>query len=200
MTGMRSGRPEPFLKRPTRATSKLREACGAKSSIRQTLAVVPPMSNESTRPSPLSRATLAENIAPPAGPLSTSRIGKRQAVSIVVRLPPESIIRIGVAIPYRADPALADADSAPSAAARRRWRPSSRSAPIPASRARPRWPERDRDAGQSLSQDLGRPALVVRIDEAMQKADGDAFDFLRARDRARGRAQPLHRAAAARGR
>ena len=44
ITGMRSGMPLPLRKRYTRATSKLREVWGAPSSIRQILAVVPPIS------------------------------------------------------------------------------------------------------------------------------------------------------------
>ena len=44
ITGMEIGMPEPFAKRVVRATSKDRAVLGAKSSIRQILAVVPPMS------------------------------------------------------------------------------------------------------------------------------------------------------------
>ena len=44
ITGMEIGIPDPLAKRVLRATSKLRAVFGVKSSIRQILAVVPPMS------------------------------------------------------------------------------------------------------------------------------------------------------------
>jgi len=47
------------------------------------------MSNETTLRSPARAATCAAKIAPPAGPDSTSRMGKRRAVSIEVSPPPE---------------------------------------------------------------------------------------------------------------
>ena len=91
----------------------------------------------------------AEKIAPPAGPLSTSRIGKRHAVSIVVSPPPDSIRNTGAATPSRAQPVLQPrADSAPSSAARRRWRRWWKSAPI---RASPATPRDDSDTGMSGS-------------------------------------------------
>ena len=89
ITGMRSGSPLPLRKRYWRATSKMRECCGSQSSIRQILAVVPPMSNDSTRSRPHSAATRAARMAPPAGPDSTSLIGNRRAVAGVVSPPPE---------------------------------------------------------------------------------------------------------------
>ena len=89
ITGMRKGRPLPLRNRAARSTSKLREAWGFRFSIRQILAVVPPMSKESTLFSPHSAATKLARMAPPAGPLSTSRMGKRRAVSKVVSPPPE---------------------------------------------------------------------------------------------------------------
>ena len=88
-----------------RATSKLRLAWGAKLSIRQTLAVVPPMSKESTFDRPFCLATKAEKIAPPAGPLSTRRMGNFAAVSMEVRPPPESIMKTGTAMPMASSPA-----------------------------------------------------------------------------------------------
>ena len=105
ITGMRSGRPDPRLNRPTRATSKLREDCGWPSSIRHTLAVVPPMSKLKTRSRPHCRAMSAAKMAPPAGPLSTRRIGKRQAVSMVVKPPPDSIRNTGASRPMPRRPA-----------------------------------------------------------------------------------------------
>jgi hypothetical protein len=72
-TGIFSGMPLPFMKRCARLTSKLRESSGSPSSIRQILAVVPPMSNETTRFSPSSRAMALARMAPPAGPDSTSQ-------------------------------------------------------------------------------------------------------------------------------
>jgi len=91
MTGMRTGKPLPFMNRYCRSTSKLREVSGVPSSIRQIFAVVPPMSNDSTRGTSIPRAIVAARIAPPAGPLSTSRIGNRIAVAKVVKPPPDVI-------------------------------------------------------------------------------------------------------------
>jgi len=73
MTGMRSGVPLPFLKRDWRSTSKARPLSGWPLSIRQILAVVPPMSKERMRLSPRSSAICPARMAPPAGPDSTSR-------------------------------------------------------------------------------------------------------------------------------
>ena len=86
---MRTGRPEPFRKRAARSTSNTREVSGWYFSIRQIFAVVPPMSKDSTLLSPSRAAICAAKIAPPAGPDSTSRTGKRRAVSIEVTPPPE---------------------------------------------------------------------------------------------------------------
>src|SRR3974377_1913053 len=61
------------------ATAKGRRVCGFSSSIRQILAVVPPMSYDNTFPSRHCRAISPAKIAPPAGPDSTSRPGKRLA-------------------------------------------------------------------------------------------------------------------------
>jgi hypothetical protein len=101
-TGIFTGMPLPFMKRCARSTSKLRESIGSKSSMRQILAVVPPMSKETTRGSARSRAIAAARMAPPAGPDSMSRTGKRAAVSSVTRLPPEVIIRQGAPMPAAA--------------------------------------------------------------------------------------------------
>ena len=99
VTGMRTGRPLPLMKREARAISKWREDWGSPSSIRQTFAVVPPMSNDTTRSRPQDRATVAARIAPPLGPDSTSRIGNRTAVSRVVMPPPEVIMKSGQSSP-----------------------------------------------------------------------------------------------------
>ena len=95
MTGMRTGSPLPFLKRDWRSISKVRPLSGSPSSIRQILAVVPPMSKESTRVSPRSSAMRPARMAPPAGPDSTSRTGMATAVARLARLPPEVIRWIG---------------------------------------------------------------------------------------------------------
>jgi hypothetical protein len=102
MTGIRTGSPLPFRKRAERSTSKLRDFRGSNSSIRQILAVVPPMSKDRTRFSPRSAAILAARIAPPAGPDSTRRIGNRLAVSRLASDPPEVIRWIGAVEPSRA--------------------------------------------------------------------------------------------------
>ncbi len=57
------------------------------------------MSKDTTRSKPQRRAKSAAKIAPPAGPDSTSRMGKRMAVSSVAKPPPESIINNGQVIP-----------------------------------------------------------------------------------------------------
>ena len=57
----------------------------------QALAVVPPMSKDSTRSRPTWRAMRAAASAPAAGPDSTSRIGTRLAVSGVA-MPPADIM------------------------------------------------------------------------------------------------------------
>ena len=91
MTGTRIGRPEPFLKRSARATSNSRASSGSPPSMTQAFAVVPPMSKESSRPSPRRRAARAAASAPAAGPDSTRRIGTRLAVAGVAMPPEESI-------------------------------------------------------------------------------------------------------------
>ncbi len=91
-TGTSSGSPLPRLKRHTRATSNSRVICGSPSSMRQILAVVPPMSKASTRGAPVARAWCAAAAAPPAGPDSTSRIGTSHAVS-TVHVPPLDSMR-----------------------------------------------------------------------------------------------------------
>src|SRR3954462_3203839 len=73
--GTESGKPEPFLKRYIRATSRVFVTSGSPPTIRQDLAVVPPMSKHSRRSSPRRRANQLPARAPAAGPLSTSRSG-----------------------------------------------------------------------------------------------------------------------------
>ena len=51
-------------------------------------------------------------MAPPAGPLSTRRIGKRQAVSTVVSPPPDSIRKTGACIPMARNDVLEPAQVA----------------------------------------------------------------------------------------
>jgi len=88
ITGTRMGSPDPFLKRSARATSNSRATSGAPPSITQALAVVPPMSKESSRVSPRCRAACAAARAPAAGPDSTRRMGTRRA-SAGSAMPPE---------------------------------------------------------------------------------------------------------------
>ena len=89
MTGMEMGMPEPLVNRWVRATSKVLAVRGVWSSIRQILAVVPPMSYETTRSRPCRAAMSAAKMAPPAGPDSMSRTGYRAAASTTMRPPPE---------------------------------------------------------------------------------------------------------------
>ncbi len=98
-TGIEIGMPEPFLNRVVRATSNVRAVRGTASRIRQTFAVVPPMSNDTTRSSPWRRASPAAKIAPPAGPDSISRTGNAIASASDIRPPPECTSRIGQATP-----------------------------------------------------------------------------------------------------
>jgi hypothetical protein len=99
MTGMRTGKPLPLMNRAARPISKRREVCGRPPSIKQTFAVVPPMSKETSFSMPHCRATRLASIAPPLGPDSTRRMGKRVAVSSVVMPPPEVMISRGHAKP-----------------------------------------------------------------------------------------------------
>ena len=85
-----------------RATSKARAVCGLALSIKQIFAVVPPMSNDTTWSSLFWRAMQAAKIAPPAGPDSTRRTGKRMAVSVAVMPPLDVISSIGQEKPARA--------------------------------------------------------------------------------------------------
>ena len=78
-----------------RATSNVRDRSGSPFSIRQILAVVPPMSSESASASPQSRATWPASMTPPAGPDSTSRTGNLAAFSSVVSPPPDIIMKNG---------------------------------------------------------------------------------------------------------
>ncbi len=95
ITGIRTGIPDPLIKRSARAISNWRDVCARPLSMRQSFAVVPPMSRDRTSSSPARRAICAARIAPPAGPDSTSRIGKRIAVSIVHMPPPAVMIIMG---------------------------------------------------------------------------------------------------------
>ena len=99
ITGMEMGIPLPLVKRCVRATSKVLAVRGVWSEMRQILAVVPPMSYESTA-SRLCRAAMsAAKMAPPAGPDSTSRTGNRAALSTLMRPPPEWIRKTGQVAP-----------------------------------------------------------------------------------------------------
>ena len=93
ITGALIGRPEPFLKRCTRAASIIGAISARPFSIRQALAVVPPMSNEITSAWPAASPKNAVARPPPAGPLSSMRIGKSRAVSGDSRPPAECMKR-----------------------------------------------------------------------------------------------------------
>ena len=82
IAGMITGMPEPDLKRYMRSTSNKPVTVGLLSSIRQALAVVPPMSKDISRSSPRRSAKWLATRAPAAGPDSTMRTGKRLAVSV----------------------------------------------------------------------------------------------------------------------
>ncbi len=90
--GTDTGKPEPFLNRYMRATSKVVVSSGSKSLMRQDLAVVPPMSKHSRRRSPSLRANHEPASAPAAGPDSTRRIGTRAASAAETTPPFDSII------------------------------------------------------------------------------------------------------------
>ena len=76
ITGALIGRPEPLLKRCTRAASIIGAISARPSSIMHALAVVPPMSKEITSFLPASAPKSAVARPPPAGPDSSRRIGK----------------------------------------------------------------------------------------------------------------------------
>ena len=173
---MRSGRPLPLTKRAWRSTSKLREVSGRKSSIRQILAVVPPMSNDSTRSSPHSAAIRAARIAPPAGPgfdqadrladrmrdrhqpaarghqeQRAAQPGAGEALLELLQVAGDPRLDVGVGGGGREALVLAD---------------------LGADLARQREPE----VRQRGAQDLGAALLVGRVGVAVQKADRDALD------------------------
>ncbi len=81
ITGALIGMPEPFLNRCSRAASMNGAISARPPSIRQAFAVVPPMSNEMM--SALSTRLPKNAVArpPPAGPLSSIRMGKARAAS-----------------------------------------------------------------------------------------------------------------------
>src|SRR3954464_3360922 len=81
MTGALIGRPEPRLKRCTRAASIVDATSMFPFSIRQAFAVVPPMSNEMTLFWPANWPNKAVARPPPAGPDSSSRIGNLRAAA-----------------------------------------------------------------------------------------------------------------------
>ena len=93
ITGALIGRPEPRLKRCTRAASIIEATSMRPSSTRQALAVVPPMSNEITLSCPASLPNSAVARPPPAGPDSSSRIGNLRAAAGETRPPAECISR-----------------------------------------------------------------------------------------------------------
>ena len=93
ITGALIGRPEPLVKRCTRAASSRGEISARPPSIMQAFAVVPPMSKDSTSSSPAALPNSAVAMPPPAGPLSSRRIGKSRAVSKDTSPPAECISR-----------------------------------------------------------------------------------------------------------
>ena len=89
ITGRRSGSPLPGRNRYSRPTSNSRLVRGWPDSTMQSLAVVPPMSKLSARSQSRPRASSAASSAPPAGPLSINRTGKRSASDRVPSPPPD---------------------------------------------------------------------------------------------------------------
>ena len=87
-----------------RSTSKLPVTSGLRFSIRQALAVVPPMSKESRRSRPRRSAYQAAASAPAAGPLSIIRTGLRAATSAPMMPPELSMISAWFCIPRSARP------------------------------------------------------------------------------------------------
>ena len=125
------------------------------------------------------------------GPDSTSRTGKRIAVSTVVMPPPDSHQEAaGSESPRAAARARDWRDSGPSAAAHRRWRRRSRSARIRASPATRRDDSVTATPASRAAIDLADAALVRRVGEAVQKADRDRLDAAARRARSSARATP----------
>ena len=78
ITGMRSGRPLPFMKRSTRSTSKVRDVCGSTVVDQADLGGgAAHVEGQHLRRRRSAARCARARIAPPAGPDSTSRIGKR---------------------------------------------------------------------------------------------------------------------------
>ena len=113
---------------------------------------------------------------PPAGPLSSRRIGKARAVSGDTR-PPAECMRCSSPRKPRCRSSRSSARrSGPSAAARRRWRRWWRSAGIPTARPPRRRRATPRCRGTAARIDCAGGALVRGIAIGVQEADGDRLD------------------------
>ena len=87
------GSPDPFLNRCSRPASSTGAVCARPPSMRHDFAVVPPMSNASRSRCPARAPSSPAASAPPAGPDSSSRIGKARAACTETSPPAECISR-----------------------------------------------------------------------------------------------------------
>ena len=186
-----------------RPTSKLREVCGRKSSIRQIFAVVPPMSNDSTSSQAALRGRDARGEDRAAGrPDSTRRIGKRAPSRAWSAPPPDShqVERAGEAVAFEPRRAsrleIARHQRLHVGVARRR----SRSARTRASPAQTSRRQRDRTVRAArVGEDVAHAPLVVGIGVSCAASRSRrSRPAARCSSRHQRRAPPPRRAAAAR--
>ena len=104
ITGTSRGKPLPFLKRYTRATSDSEARAKSPPAVRMALAVVPPMSKAKTSRRPAILPQYAAARAPPQGPDSTSRTGNSAAVSTEHEPPLDSMMCSGARTPLAPNP------------------------------------------------------------------------------------------------
>ena len=136
------------------------------------------MSKDSTRGRSRRRAMAQARMAPPAGPDSTRRIGKRTAVSTVVQTAAGDHQQQRAAQARGGETAApGGAGSPPSAAARRRWHRRWRCARTRGSPGTPRSDSVTVTCG-SRSAMLADAALVRRVGVGVEEAHGDAGHLL----------------------
>ena len=155
-------------------------AAGSRSSSRVSLAVVPPMSKATAFARPFSAATVQreDRAAGRSGFDQAHR--KRRAVSTVVMPPDDIISSRGPAMPSFVRLASSCAEIARHARQHIGVGDGGRGALVFADLGADLAGERDRHARQLLGQDGAGAALVRLVGEAVQEADGDRLDLVRA--------------------
>ena len=146
---------------------------GSPFSIRQALAVVPPMSNDISRSRPSTSAIVAGGERAAAGPLSIMRTGLRRAVSAPTTPPELSMISGALGNLLAREPVAQAAQIGLRDRHRvgvdARGRGAREFADLRGDIRR----QRDEQVGQELADPLADGALVRRIGEAVEKADGE---------------------------